>query len=161
MNVDLVTDLSKIGLSAEIKRDGKELSYNLMCVPLDQHNQVVDGEYICDFRNPDSILRLKKLSDVKVQFELNLRDLSNKINRLSFFVLGNPTGTYIEGIDFINFDLLDLNSNKVIASIEVPNLTWKVKCINVCYFNRTGESWVFKEVCKKIKMQDFYWKYDV
>ena len=83
--------------------------------------------------------------------------MPNEVHKLAFFLLGKKTGTTIKGLDSIKVNLMDFAHNKELVSIEVLNLAWGVKCINLCNFYRKGENWIFKEISKRIKMDDFYW----
>ena len=165
MNLELATDLTKIGLEIKATADPMEswLSYNLICIPLAKDNKLVGKEYLCDFRNDNiendskALIDLAKLSDLSSKFEINLRDMPNEVHKLAFFLLGKKTGTTIKGLDSIKVNLMDFAHNKELVSIEVLNLAWGVKCINLCNFYRKGENWIFKEISKRIKMDDFYW----
>lgn len=159
MNLELVTDLTKIELDIELRTNCKVLSYNLMCVPLNSIGRILNSDYICDFRNENTLVALTKLSETNIQFNIDLRNMCQDVNRLSFFILGDTTGDIISGVNSIKIDLLNSNSNKAMASIEIPNLGWKSKCINLCTFKRNGDSWIFKEICKKIDIQEFNCRY--
>lgn len=168
MNLELVTDLTKIGLEINVTTDQMEswLSYNLICIPLAKDNKLVGKEYLCDFRNNDvmmidgskALITLTKHSELSSKFELNLRDMPDKVQKLAFFLLGKKTGTTIKGLDSIKVNLMDFARDRELVSLEVLNLSWGVKCINLCNFYRKGETWIFKEISKRIKMDDFYWK---
>ena len=59
MNLELVTDLTKIGLEIKVVTDPMEswLSYNLICIPLTKNNKLVGKEYLCsrneEFKSSD------------------------------------------------------------------------------------------------------------
>ena len=90
MNLELVTDLTKIGLELKVVTDPMEswLSYNLICIPLTKNNKLVGKEYLCDFRNSSvvemknskALITLTKHSDLLSKFELNLRDMPEEVN---------------------------------------------------------------------------------
>lgn len=167
MNLELVTDLTKIGLEIKVVTDPMEswLSYNLICIPLTKNNKLVGKEYLCDFRNSSvvemknskALITLTKHSDLLSKFELNLRDMPEEVNKLAFFLLGKKTGTTIKGLDSINVNLMDFAHSRELVSIEVLNLSWGVKCINLCNFYRKEKTWIFKEISKRINMDDFCW----
>lgn len=167
LNLELVTDLTKIGLEIKVVTDPMEswLSYNLICIPLTKNNKLVGKEYLCDFRNSSvvemknskALITLTKHSELLSKFELNLRDMPEEVNKLAFFLLGKKTGTTIKGLDSINVNLMDFAHSRELVSIEVLNLSWGVKCINLCNFYRKEKTWIFKEISKRIKMDDFCW----
>ena len=130
-------------------------------VSSDTFNQATQG--IPEEVNERTLITLTKDSDLLSHFSLDLRNTPEEVNKLTFFLLGNPTGKLIKGLSNIEIGLTcdsetesgNTNDNAV-ALLEIPNLSWGVKCVNLCNFNRRGDSWVFKEIAKRIKMDDFY-----
>lgn len=127
MNLELVTDLTKIGLEIKVVTDPMEswLSYNLICIPLTKNNKLVGKEYLCDFRNSSvvemknskALITLTKHSELLSKFELNLRDMPEEVNKLAFFLLGKKTGTTIKGLDSINVNLMDFAHSRELVSL--------------------------------------------
>ena len=95
-------------------------------------------------------------------FSLDLRNTPEEVEKLTFFLLGIPTGKLVKGLSSIEIGLTcsddntDDNTNDIVALLEIPNLSWGVKCVNLCNFEHREDSWVFKEIAKRIKMDDFY-----
>ena len=83
--------------------------------------------------------------------------MPEEVNKLAFFLLGKKTGTTIKGLDSINVNLMDFAHSRELVSLEVLNLSWGVKCINLCNFYRKEKTWIFKEISKRINMDDFCW----
>lgn len=113
-------------------------------------------------RNEPTLITLTKNSDLLCHFSLDLRNTQEEVEKLTFFLLGNPTGKLVKGLSSIEIGLTcsddntDDNTNDIVALLEIPNLSWGVKCVNICNFERREDSWVFKEIAKRIKMDDFY-----
>lgn len=113
-------------------------------------------------RNEQTLITLTKNSDLLCHFSLDLRNTPEEVEKLTFFLLGIPTGKLVKGLSSIEIDLTcsdynpDDNTNDIVALLEIPNLSWGVKCVNLCNFERREDSWVFKEIAKRIKMDDFY-----
>lgn len=113
-------------------------------------------------RNEPTLITLTKNSDLLCHFSLDLRNTPEEVEKLTFFLLGNPTGKLVKGLSSIEIGLTcsddntDDNTDDIVALLEIPNLSWGVKCVNLCNFERREDSWVFKEIAKRIKMDDFY-----
>lgn len=109
-------------------------------------------------RNEPTLIILTKNSDLLCHFSLDLRNTPEEVEKLTFFLLGNPTGKLVKGLSSIEIGLTcsDDNTDDIVALLEIPNLSWGVKCVNLCNFERREDSWVFKEIAKRIKMDDFY-----
>lgn len=113
-------------------------------------------------RNEPTLITLTKNSDLLCHFSLDLRNTPEKVEKLTFFLLGIPTGKLVKGLSSIEIGLTcsddntDDNTNDIVALLEIPNLSWGVKCVNLCNFEHREDSWVFKEIAKRIKMDDFY-----
>lgn len=113
-------------------------------------------------RNDPTLITLTKNSDLLCNFSLDLRNTPEEVEKLTFFLLGIPTGKLVKGLSSIEIGLtcsddnIDDNTDDIVALLEIPNLTWGVKCVNLCNFERREDSWVFKEIAKRIKMDDFY-----
>lgn len=109
-------------------------------------------------RNEPTLITLTKNSDLLCHFSLDLRNTPEEVEKLTFFLLGNPTGKLVKGLSSIEIGLTcsDNNTDDIVALLEIPNLSWGVKCVNLCNFERREDSWVFKEIAKRIKMDDFY-----
>lgn len=113
-------------------------------------------------RNEPTLITLTKNSDLLCHFSLDLRNTPEEVEKLTFFLLGIPTGKLVKGLSSIEIGLTcsddntDDNTNDIVALLEIPNLSWGVKCVNLCNFEHREDSWVFKEIAKRIKMDDFY-----
>lgn len=113
-------------------------------------------------RNEPTLITLTKNSDLLCHFSLDLRNTPEEVEKLTFFLLGIPTGKLVKGLSSIEIGLTcsddntDDNANDIVALLEIPNLSWGVKCVNLCNFEHREDSWVFKEIAKRIKMDDFY-----
>lgn len=113
-------------------------------------------------RNEPTLITLTKNSDLLCHFSLDLRNTPEEVEKLTFFLLGIPTGKLVKGLSSIEIGLtcsddnIDDNIDGIVALLEIPNLSWGVKCVNLCNFERREDSWVFKEIAKRIKMDDFY-----
>lgn len=113
-------------------------------------------------RNEPTLITLTKNSDLLCHFSLDLRNTPEEVENLTFFLLGIPTGKLVKGLSSIEIGLTcsddntDDNTNDIVALLEIPNLSWGVKCVNLCNFEHREDSWVFKEIAKRIKMDDFY-----
>lgn len=113
-------------------------------------------------RNEPTLITLTKNSDLLCNFSLDLRNTPEEVEKLTFFLLGIPTGKLVKGLYSIEIGLTcsddntDDNTNDIVALLEIPNLSWGVKCVNLCNFEHREDSWVFKEIAKRIKMDDFY-----
>lgn len=113
-------------------------------------------------RNEPTLSTLTKNSDLLCRFSLDLRNTPEEVEKLTFFLLGIPTGKLVKGLSSIEIGLtcsddnIDDNIDGIVALLEIPNLSWGVKCVNLCNFERREDSWVFKEIAKRIKMDDFY-----
>ncbi|MEQ2646999.1 hypothetical protein [Anaerobutyricum soehngenii] len=113
-------------------------------------------------RNEPTLITLTKNSDLLCHFSLDLRNTPEEVEKLTFFLLGIPTGKLVKGLSSIEIGLTcsddntDDNTDDIVALLEIPNLSWGVKCVNLCNFERREDSWVFKEIAKRIKMDDFY-----
>ena len=113
-------------------------------------------------RNDPTLITLTKNSDLLCHFSLDLRNTPEEVEKLTFFLLGIPTGKLVKGLSSIEIGLtcsddnIDDNIDGIVALLEIPNLSWGVKCVNLCNFERREDSWVFKEIAKRIKMDDFY-----
>lgn len=109
-------------------------------------------------RNESTLITLTKNSDLLCHFSLDLRNTPEEVEKLTFFLLGIPTGKLVKGLSSIEIGLTcsDDNTDDIVALLEIPNLSWGVKCVNLCNFERREDSWVFKEIAKRIKMDDFY-----
>lgn len=113
-------------------------------------------------RNDQTLITLTKNSDLLCHFSLDLRNTPEEVEKLTFFLLGIPTGKLVKGLSSIEIGLtcsddnIDDNIDGIVALLEIPNLSWGVKCVNLCNFERREDSWVFKEIAKRIKMDDFY-----
>lgn len=109
-------------------------------------------------RNEPTLITLTKNSDLLCHFSLDLRNTPEEVEKLTFFLLGIPTGKLVKGLSSIEIGLTcsDNNTDDIVALLEIPNLSWGVKCVNLCSFERREDSWVFKEIAKRIKMDDFY-----
>lgn len=113
-------------------------------------------------RNEPTQITLTKNSDLLCHFSLDLRNTPEEVEKLTFFLLGIPTGKLVKGLSSIEIGLTcsddntDDNIDDIVALLEIPNLSWGVKCVNLCNFERREDSWVFKEIAKRIKMDDFY-----
>lgn len=110
--------------------------------------------------NELTLITLTKNSDLLCHFSLDLRNTPEEVEKLTFFLLGNPTGKLVKGLSSIEIGLTCSDDNtsddNIVAMLEIPNLSWGVKCVNLCNFERREDSWVFKEIAKRIKMDDFY-----
>lgn len=112
--------------------------------------------------NEPTLITLTKNSDLLCHFSLDLRNTPEEVEKLTFFLLGIPTGKLVKGLSSIEIGLTcsddntDDNTNDIVALLEIPNLSWGVKCVNLCNFEHREDSWVFKEIAKRIKMDDFY-----
>lgn len=110
--------------------------------------------------NEKTLFTLTKNSDLLSHFSLDLRNTPEDINKLTFFLLGNPTGKLVKGLSSIEIGLTcsddNTDDNNIVAMLEIPNLAWGVKCVNLCNFERREDTWVFKEIARRIKMDDFY-----
>ncbi|WP_303766747.1 hypothetical protein [Anaerobutyricum hallii] len=113
-------------------------------------------------KNEPTLITLTKNSDLLCHFSLDLRNTPEEVEKLTFFLLGIPTGKLVKGLSSIEIGLTcsddntDDNTDDIVALLEIPNLSWGVKCVNLCNFERREDSWVFKEIAKRIKMDDFY-----
>lgn len=113
-------------------------------------------------RNEPTLITLTKNSDLLCHFSLDLRNTPEEVEKLTFFLLGITTGKLVKGLSSIEIGLTcsddntDDNTNDIVALLEIPNLSWGVKCVNLCNFEHREDSWVFKEIAKRIKMDDFY-----
>lgn len=109
-------------------------------------------------RNEPTLITLTKNSDLLCHFSIDLRNTPEEVEKLTFFLLGIPTGKLVKGLSSIEIGLTcsDDNTDDIVALLEIPNLSWGVKCVNLCNFERRKDSWIFKEIAKRIKMDDFY-----
>ena len=113
-------------------------------------------------RNEPTLITLTKNSDLLCHFSLDLRNTPEEVEKLTFFLLGITTGKLVKGLSSIEIGLtcsddnIDDNIDGIVALLEIPNLSWGVKCVNLCNFERREDSWIFKEIAKRIKMDDFY-----
>lgn len=79
-------------------------------------------------RNEPTLITLTKNSDLLCHFSLDLRNTPEEVEKLTFFLLGNPTGKLVKGLSSIEIGLTcsDDNTDDIVALLEIPNLSWEL-----------------------------------
>lgn len=157
MKLLIKTDLSKIAVNFKIQTIDIS-KYNVVCVLLDKDNKICSSESIVDRRNLsiyDDSIYLKSEYKNEDTFYLNLEKIPQTVNCITFLLIGNPTGDLIENVQSIKATLLDLNKDANIATLKMSVFGRVNKCINICTFTNRKDGWIFREVCKPVRLDDF------
>lgn len=157
MKLQIATDLSKIAVKSKIK-ELEINSYNLICVLLDKDNKIYSSDLIVDRNNratEDGSILLEQDTHGDNIFNLNLEKVSECIQYITFLMIGNPTGSFINGVQSVKVDLMDLRRKVNIATLKMSIFSDVNKCISICTFIRCENGWLFREVCKDVRLDDF------